>query len=160
MITKQIKMMRIPEGNFVVNTDATPGEMYKTNGWYIDDKIRVVGVHIYGSVSKGTLSGATENTTLHGEIIVHKNTIEDNTVILALVRFLWGDDVTIGATSHLRNVGVPSFEHTMFFPEGHGIDFEPGDHIYCHLHLHPIGWAPGEGSACMCGSAIIYYVER
>ncbi|MBA7588084.1 hypothetical protein ES708_30132 [subsurface metagenome] len=160
MLQKTVKMMRIPEGEFVVNTDATPGEMYSTKGWYIDDKIRVIGVHLYGSLSKGTLSGATENSNLHGECIVHKGGLEDNTVICAVVKFLWGDDVTIGGSSHLRNVGDPSFAHTMFFPEGHGIDMDPGDYLYCHLHLHPIGWAPGAGSACMCGSAIIYYVER
>ncbi|MBA7548205.1 hypothetical protein ES705_40652 [subsurface metagenome] len=73
-------------------------------------------------------------------------------------RFLWGDDVTIGMASHLRNVGVPSFEQVMFFPEGHGMDLEEGDHLQASVHLHPINW-PG-GSACMCVGVNFYYVER
>lgn len=161
MISKQIKLWRLAEGNFAVNTEAEPAEMYNLMSWLIDDNIRLLGVLIYGSLSKGTLSGATEQTNLHGEVVVGKSAaFENNSVIAALNRFLWGDDVTIGGSSHIRNVGVPSFEEVIWFPEGHGIDLEEGDHLYVNMHLHPIGWAPGAGAGCMCTGVIFYYVER
>ncbi|MBA7554407.1 hypothetical protein ES705_47026 [subsurface metagenome] len=152
----KIKRFRLTHGELIA--PAAGVRVYQNLCWAIDDKIRLIGISQFLDIGEGTLSGGTENSSINGDIACYNGAGEDTQRLLKMVRRLFVDDFTIGMATHMGIWGSPFGEQVMMFPEGYGIDFEPGDYIYSSISLLFLNYAGG--NACMSGESNFYYVER
>ncbi len=152
----KIKRLRLTHGEVLAEHDA--GRTYDNQTWAIDDKIRLIGISMFLDVGAGTLAGGCENSTINADLACYSGGGENTERLLKMVRRLFVDDFTIGAATHMGTFGQPYGELVMMFPEGYGIDFEPGDYLKSALTLLALNWNGGNTSAS--GSVNFYYVER
>ena len=135
-------------------TDAASHYLNAMTTWLVQDRIRIIGVqlemgwHFVGAISQGQGGGR-----MH--VDVSRVGVENQDGVLLGAHSVLAGAVETGGISMTGKL----WDHVMaMFPEGFGIDMDPGEYLYLNgsYRLDAIdGGTISFGTHC-----IVYYVER
>lgn len=133
------------------------GESNNYNAWMtklVQDKIRIVGVAI---IAEAIPLAELDSGELSFEVEISRvGAINQDGLIALCIGYVFGVSVTVAAASSEVAVGHLHKDKVIFFPEGHGVDLDPGDAIYMNATF---GNTMANNHS-FAGIATIYYVER